>query len=80
MVTTNSKYGNVNAAEVNAELATTSILKELAEDFFASEALETFLTVVIPEGDLAVIVISMMSCYRQSLEWRCRGRDRALAS
>ena len=49
LAVTNAKYANVNAADANAEDAT-NILKELAEDIFAAEALETFLTVVIPEG------------------------------
>ena len=49
MAATNAKYANVNAPDVNADVAV-NIIKELAEDIFAAESLETFLTVVIPEG------------------------------
>lgn len=67
LAATNAKYANVNATETNAEDAT-NILKELAEDIFAAEALETFLTVVIPEGgESTVMVITRMSRYRPEL-------------
>jgi hypothetical protein len=49
LAATNAKYANVNAPDVHADVAV-NIIKELAEDIFAAESLETFLTVVIPEG------------------------------
>jgi hypothetical protein len=67
LAATNAKYANVTATDVEAEAAT-NILKEMAEDIFASEALETFLTVVIPEGgESTVMVVSRMSRYRAEL-------------
>ncbi|KAI2489189.1 hypothetical protein MHU86_25410 [Fragilaria crotonensis] len=67
LAATNAKYANVNATDANAEDAT-NILKELAEDIFAAEALETFLTVVIPEGgESTVMVVTRMSRYRPEL-------------
>ncbi|KAI2490152.1 hypothetical protein MHU86_24430 [Fragilaria crotonensis] len=79
LAATNAKYANVNATDANAEDAT-NILKELAEDIFAAEALETFLTVVIPEGESTVMVVTRMSRYRPELGWPRRGRDKALVS
>ncbi len=67
LAATNAKYANVNAADVNVDVAA-NIIKELAEDVFAAESLETFLTVVIPEGgESTVMVISRLSRYRPEL-------------
>jgi hypothetical protein len=67
LAATNAKYSNVNAPNVNADVAV-NIIKELAEVIFAVESLETFLTVVIPEGgELTGMVVSRLSRYRPDL-------------
>jgi hypothetical protein len=63
LAATNAKDANVNASNVNTDVAV-NIINELAEDVFAAESLETFLTVVIPEGgESTVMVVSRLSRY-----------------
>jgi hypothetical protein len=68
MAVTNAKYANVVADAEEQPEAALKVLKELAEDILASEALECFLTCIVPEaGKATVMLVSGLSRYRPDL-------------
>jgi hypothetical protein len=63
----NAEYANVVDPLLTQERVD-ALLRELAEDFLASEGLESFLTVTMPEGGMpTVIFVSRLSRFRSGL-------------